>query len=576
MTTNKDIESQNKTCEFCESWTYLYQGLYRCGHECAEFVAKYGSNDTTAKDDLISRREVVERLREVATDADKYATSVHWRRKQAYGIAASDLAGVVKHEINALADEFSKADQVEMKPSTPIATIEVCQDNSGLDAVAPDVLRSEIVRLQDERNQLATMGADYHDALRAVQSATSCPVCPNVGYYAEGPTDAPEQVQCEWCWTTETSMFNARVKVDVALASKPDTKSSEASHHRDVSQGGPASLNESSSATPSPVHEDVLQVELFTRILRCVAEVYGVDATDYSTIQFKGKQYRISEVSANTRVTTPVVRGETELEESLRIENQSLRAELGQVYGRELRGESQAQRAAEQIGITIAPHLSCEVSLKALEREFAVIIVSLSTPVGKIPLPDNYICVAPDEPITGAHLGVCLRCQEGLASLRTASRSTEAVAHEVANTVVQYFNPLAPESEALTETISHVAAIVAQYLTGRDSWDKAIDVMKKCFPDERLVRFSTVRAALEAARDRSRTASSDEVVGVVEIEFQEVAEAARDFIWEGEAWESYQDSLKSNSLSWPPEFLLLAEAVARKFGQPTVSSGEGK
>lgn len=45
-----------------------------------------------------------------------------------------------------------------------------------------------------------------------------------------------------------------------------------------------------------------------------------------------------------------------------------------------------------------------------------------------------------------------------------------------------------------------------------------------------------------------------------------VAEAARDFIWEPENWEAYQDSKESNSAAWPPEFLLLAQAVEETYG----------
>lgn len=48
--------------------------------------------------------------------------------------------------------------------------------------------------------------------------------------------------------------------------------------------------------------------------------------------------------------------------------------------------------------------------------------------------------------------------------------------------------------------------------------------------------------------------------------YSEIAEAARDFIWEPENWEAYQDSKESNSVAWPPEFLLLAQAVEREFG----------
>ena len=47
---------------------------------------------------------------------------------------------------------------------------------------------------------------------------------------------------------------------------------------------------------------------------------------------------------------------------------------------------------------------------------------------------------------------------------------------------------------------------------------------------------------------------------------QSIAEAARDLIWEPENWEAYQDSKTSDSVAWPPEFLLLAQAVEKKFG----------
>lgn len=49
-------------------------------------------------------------------------------------------------------------------------------------------------------------------------------------------------------------------------------------------------------------------------------------------------------------------------------------------------------------------------------------------------------------------------------------------------------------------------------------------------------------------------------------ELRRVAEAARDFVYEPENWEAYQDSKESNSVAWPPEFLLLAQAVEKKYG----------
>lgn len=49
-------------------------------------------------------------------------------------------------------------------------------------------------------------------------------------------------------------------------------------------------------------------------------------------------------------------------------------------------------------------------------------------------------------------------------------------------------------------------------------------------------------------------------------ELEVIAEAARDFIWEPENWEAYMDSKGSDSVAWPPEFLLMAQAVGKKYG----------
>jgi len=57
-------------------------------------------------------------------------------------------------------------------------------------------------------------------------------------------------------------------------------------------------------------------------------------------------------------------------------------------------------------------------------------------------------------------------------------------------------------------------------------------------------------------------------------ELTAVAEAARAFVWEPENWEAWQDSKGSNSVAWPPEFLLLAEAVEKAYGAPPVEAEE--
>jgi hypothetical protein len=46
----------------------------------------------------------------------------------------------------------------------------------------------------------------------------------------------------------------------------------------------------------------------------------------------------------------------------------------------------------------------------------------------------------------------------------------------------------------------------------------------------------------------------------------EIAALARAFIHEPENWQAYQDSKGSNSVAWPPEFLLLAQAIETRFG----------
>jgi len=55
---------------------------------------------------------------------------------------------------------------------------------------------------------------------------------------------------------------------------------------------------------------------------------------------------------------------------------------------------------------------------------------------------------------------------------------------------------------------------------------------------------------------------------------RQIAEAARDFIWEPENWEAYQDSKESNSAAWPPEFLLLAQVVEQQYGPMPVDDDD--
>lgn len=56
----------------------------------------------------------------------------------------------------------------------------------------------------------------------------------------------------------------------------------------------------------------------------------------------------------------------------------------------------------------------------------------------------------------------------------------------------------------------------------------------------------------------------------------EIERLARDFVWESENWEAYTDSKQSNSVAWPPEFLLLCQAVERVYGAPPVEGDSPK
>lgn len=49
---------------------------------------------------------------------------------------------------------------------------------------------------------------------------------------------------------------------------------------------------------------------------------------------------------------------------------------------------------------------------------------------------------------------------------------------------------------------------------------------------------------------------------------KDIAELARAFVWEPEQWEAFVDSKDSNSVAWPPEWLLLCQAVEKRYGPP--------
>ena len=81
---------------------------------------------------------------------------------------------------------------------------------------------------------------------------------------------------------------------------------------------------------------------------------------------------------------------------------------------------------------------------------------------------------------------------------------------------------------------------------------------------DETVKIAEVPQRLELLRNFKRYLEKQ--IAELEGHSTSVSEAARDFIWEPENWEAYQDSKESNSAAWPPEFLLLAQAVEREFG----------
>lgn len=50
-------------------------------------------------------------------------------------------------------------------------------------------------------------------------SGKLCPNCLDQGWYVGGSADDPEQVQCEFCYAEENSLFNIREKTNTLIAS---------------------------------------------------------------------------------------------------------------------------------------------------------------------------------------------------------------------------------------------------------------------------------------------------------------------------------------------------------------------
>lgn len=92
---------------------------------------------------------------------------------------------------------------------------------------------------------------------------------------------------------------------------------------------------------------------------------------------------------------------------------------------------------------------------------------------------------------------------------------------------------------------------------------------------ERSNRLDEVERQLKECLERARQTvkpivdaekKGEDVGDIMNLRLRAVTAAARDFIWEPENWEAYQDSKESNSAAWSPEFLLLAQAVENRYG----------
>lgn len=100
-------------------------------------------------------------------------------------------------------------------PDLPLDVYEMPDaDTHALIAECPSVVQAK--QVLTALNQAAAVDA-LVESVNALLKAEDCPNCPDQGWYADGPTDDPEQVQCEWCECVESSLFKAKAKVAAAV-----------------------------------------------------------------------------------------------------------------------------------------------------------------------------------------------------------------------------------------------------------------------------------------------------------------------------------------------------------------------
>jgi hypothetical protein len=101
-------------------------------------------------------------------------------------------------------DSFPDATQVELK-STTFGMIRKARAALSRLSAQPEA--------KDARELSDAIAKLYADA-------THCPNCPDQGWFVGGAIDDPEQEQCEYCYTVETSYFNVKEKVRELLAAR--------------------------------------------------------------------------------------------------------------------------------------------------------------------------------------------------------------------------------------------------------------------------------------------------------------------------------------------------------------------
>jgi hypothetical protein len=112
----------------------------------------------------------------------------------------------------------------------------------------------------------------------------------------------------------------------------------------------------------------------------------------------------------------------------------------------------------------------------------------------------------------------------------------------------------------LTRDLAEANARVEAAESERDAYKDACEGYEAIIADGREDEFT------ESVKDTmnklmNRLANSNIALNVI-------AEKAREFVFEPETWEGYEDLKTSNSAAIPPEFMALCEAIEDRYGTP--------